>query len=595
MPKDQAPLLQLDAAPSEALPLEPYLIELPSSVQLLGFDQLFASYSNGNGRRLTEAMLHRGFSSRHFYFALPYASSDASGDTCLAALAQRLSHIDVQQRDGAQILSESHGGALARAGDDLHIRPHAFRLLPATRGLALLHISSQSPIKPHLRLSSCRQLVERDRGELYFGGLFLGAQWIMALYNLFLFFSVRDRSYLYYAAYAAFFVLLQMTIGGFLLEFGLQQHPGLELALPGPLTLLMLAALWKFSASFLPLHSTGSRLAALFQYGAAALVVLAPLAALLGPRNANALGAAMLLPGSMLALIAGALALRRGYRAGRFFVLAFATTLSYMTLFGITRVVTVSSSLFFTDFVLYSGMPAACTIEILLLSFALGDRYRQMELRRQHEKAEFQRQLQQERDSINRELHDVIGSDLSLMLREAAASPEQRSQRLHRQIARALRRLRDLVHLNAAEADLPQKLPSEMEQRLAELKEAAGIETRSQIAPVALELRQAFHLQRIFYEAIANVLRHAEASRVGVLLGADSRGRPYLQIADNGRGFAPDARAGAGLAHLRERAAQLGARLRIWSRRERGVLLHIRLPAMRPGEKFPIVDGPHKS
>ena len=77
-------------------------------------------------------------------------------------------------------------------------------------------------------------------------------------------------------------------------------------------------------------------------------------------------------------------------------------------------------------------------------------------------------------------------------------------------------------------------------------------------------------LLRIFLEALANVAKHADANAVRVILEADPQ-RTRLAIEDDGRGFdgarpgAHEARAGAGLLIMRERADALGATFRVRS------------------------------
>ncbi|AYN33695.1 hypothetical protein DUI70_3194 [Streptomyces albus] len=71
-------------------------------------------------------------------------------------------------------------------------------------------------------------------------------------------------------------------------------------------------------------------------------------------------------------------------------------------------------------------------------------------------------------------------------------------------------------------------------------------------------------------EALSNVARHAEASRVQVVL-AVSGGELRLSIEDDGRGFEGPVRGGghSGLAHMTERAQGLGGSL-THERPERG-------------------------
>ena len=72
-------------------------------------------------------------------------------------------------------------------------------------------------------------------------------------------------------------------------------------------------------------------------------------------------------------------------------------------------------------------------------------------------------------------------------------------------------------------------------------------------------------LMLILKEALHNVLRHAEASRVTVTIHREGT-RLTLSVADDGVGFDPSTvREGHGLGSLRARAARLGATLDVSS------------------------------
>jgi two-component system sensor histidine kinase DegS len=88
-------------------------------------------------------------------------------------------------------------------------------------------------------------------------------------------------------------------------------------------------------------------------------------------------------------------------------------------------------------------------------------------------------------------------------------------------------------------------------------------------------------LYRIGQEALANALRHAEASKIGVTL-ATTRGRTSLEVRDDGHGFhattdPAGARDGGGLALMRDWADALGAELSIESGQS-GTLVRVHGP-----------------
>lgn len=85
----------------------------------------------------------------------------------------------------------------------------------------------------------------------------------------------------------------------------------------------------------------------------------------------------------------------------------------------------------------------------------------------------------------------------------------------------------------------------------------------------------------IAHEATSNVVRHANASRVDILLESVQSHGMVLKIADNGSGFEPNRRGGNlgdGLHNMRQRARLIGGRLTIASQLGSGTVISVRLP-----------------
>jgi signal transduction histidine kinase len=89
---------------------------------------------------------------------------------------------------------------------------------------------------------------------------------------------------------------------------------------------------------------------------------------------------------------------------------------------------------------------------------------------------------------------------------------------------------------------------------------------------------------RVFQEALANVLRHAEATHLSLALRSDGR-FVTARLTDNGRGFDPLEAGSAsasgpdlGLVSMRERAAFIDAELEVTSAPGRGTTILLRVP-----------------
>lgn len=105
------------------------------------------------------------------------------------------------------------------------------RTYQSTNYIFDLHLKSTETKQYFLRVKSSEQIIlpiavgkpdivwERLWKENILLGLFLGVVLIMAIYNFFLFLSVRDSAYLYYVLYISFLGLTQLGIVGFNFQF----------------------------------------------------------------------------------------------------------------------------------------------------------------------------------------------------------------------------------------------------------------------------------------------------------------------------------------------------------------------------------------
>jgi signal transduction histidine kinase len=169
-----------------------------------------------------------------------------------------------------------------------------------------------------------------------------------------------------------------------------------------------------------------------------------------------------------------------------------------------------------------------------------------------------------ERQRLARDLHDTVKQKafaLNLQLATArrvigdAPGSErlEQAQRLTQQIQQELAQILD--ELRASDAELP--FPERVRARAIEWSHTSGIVPDFALDDLPpLPDADEESLLRIVDEALANVLRHAGATRLGVTLRREAD-RVRLAIADNGRGIAADRGSGMGLNNMRERAEAL--------------------------------------
>jgi len=182
-----------------------------------------------------------------------------------------------------------------------------------------------------------------------------------------------------------------------------------------------------------------------------------------------------------------------------------------------------------------------------------------------------------ERERIARDLHDVLGHTLSVIVLKS----ELASKLVERDPTRAKAEMADVEQTaRQALAEVRQAiggyrsngLAAELAQARATL-ETAGITVECDQTPVSLQATQESVLALAVREAVTNVVRHAEAARCRLELKAGD-GVCRLSIQDDGRGGSQQE--GNGLAGMRERVEALGGTLRRETRG--GTRLHITLP-----------------
>lgn len=182
-----------------------------------------------------------------------------------------------------------------------------------------------------------------------------------------------------------------------------------------------------------------------------------------------------------------------------------------------------------------------------------------------------------ERERIARDMHDILGHSLSLIVLKS----ELAGRLLASQPTRAALEIAEIE--NAARHALAEVrktitgyrsegFASEL-MRAAQVLETAGVRLNRPAKPPYLTPRHEATLSLVLREAVTNIVRHAGASECSIEVST-AENRTQLVIADDGRG---DIRQeGNGLRGMRERVQELGGSLSLDS--NRGTRLQIELP-----------------
>jgi signal transduction histidine kinase len=197
-----------------------------------------------------------------------------------------------------------------------------------------------------------------------------------------------------------------------------------------------------------------------------------------------------------------------------------------------------------------------------------------------YQRAFVESRVLEERRRIACDVHDGVAQELAFIV---GATHDLASGNSHeaalRRIASAAERGLDESRRAIAALAIPADEPFDVAlvQTVEEVAERVGTRVDIETEPTeSVSPDEQEQLLRIVREAVANAGRHASAELVMVRL---TNGGPLrLRIEDDGRGFdVTNANGGFGLVSMRERAAAIGAELRITSARGRGTAVEVSL------------------
>ncbi|BAP43303.1 ATP-binding protein [Pseudomonas sp. 21LCFQ02] len=328
-------------------------------------------------RPLGEPTLNAGYSRSAFWMKidLSYVPRDAQqhSDWLLELAYPPMDHVDVYLIDaqGEQQMAWKTGDMLPFASRQIRQNNYLFELplKPGQTMTAYVRVASNGSVQAPLNLWSSHAYLEEQPARIYVLGLIYGVLLGMLVYNLFIYVSVRDTSYLYYILYIASFGLYQVSINGAAIEYLWPDSPWWANAATPFLIGASVLFASQFTRSFLqsPLLGRWVDNLLLWVMGSAVLVIALALFADYG--LALRMVTLLVLVFTVVVFTTGITAWLRGVRVARYFLLAWSAFL----LGGLVNAVMLLGYLPNTFLTMYASQIGS-VIEVALLSLALADR-----------------------------------------------------------------------------------------------------------------------------------------------------------------------------------------------------------------------------
>lgn len=326
-------------------------------------------------KRIATPVPNFGFSNSGYWFRLKLVNQSSRVHGWILEIKYPpLDHVDLHAVYPSGEVRTQHGGDQVpfnrRAIDSRQIN---FRLdLPANEELTLyIRVQTQGSVQVPIYLSDVETFQARLRTENYlYGGLYgiLGAMFIL---NLLVFFTTRDKPYLFYCCHVITFSLMMSTVQGLGYEFLWPNSPRWQnSALIVFIGCAMLAAV-QFFRSFIDL---GKWLPAWDFYHRLylwSLAIITPFLLLFNYNFGIRVAALVALLTALIILFTGYAAWRRQVKKARYFMLAWSILLLGIAIEAIKAFGGLPVNLF-TEYCIQVGS----ALEGILLSFALAERVR---------------------------------------------------------------------------------------------------------------------------------------------------------------------------------------------------------------------------
>ena len=285
-----------------------------------------------------------------------------------------------------------------------------------------MKVSGKEQIQVPLVLGTKQLILEKRKQSDLLSGLYVGIIIVMMLYNLFIYFTTRDNSYLYYVVYIILIGLTQTSLQGYPFQYLWPDLPWISEHSLFIFPSLVGASALMFMRNFLQVKKALpklDKLMALFHTVYVLCIILAIAGYYTLSYNMIEINAMVV---SVYMLTVTIIIVRRGYRPGRYFLMAWSTFLLGVILF----VMKDQGALPYNGLTRYT-MHIGSALEVILLSFALADRINILKAEKEESQAEAL-EVSQENERIIREQNILLEEKVKERTLELEKSNEELNQ-----------------------------------------------------------------------------------------------------------------------------------------------------------------------
>ena len=260
------------------------------------------------------------------------------------------------------------GAAYAFSQREIQALDYLFKI-PQGKSTAYIRLQSNFALQVPIEIASLAHFNQSSMQQYWGLGLYFGLMLVMILYNLFIYLSVQDKTYLYYILYISSITLTYASFKGISFQYIWDAKPYFNTLVP---TIASLPAIFiiLFAMSFLGISRKDFPNTLRLCYSFILIFLICCLANILGDyyfsANLSQISTSVM---SVYMLFIPIVAYRRGIKTARFFLLAWTLYFISVIIYILQLQAVISYTEFTNNATLYGS-----AIEAVLISFALADR-----------------------------------------------------------------------------------------------------------------------------------------------------------------------------------------------------------------------------
>jgi hypothetical protein len=349
-----------------------------------------------------------------------------------------LDYVDLYQLErGNQWNIQKSGDRISFLNRFLDFRKINFQIIPTdqtTRNL-ILKIQTTSSLQANFTIMNLSEFSNYSNRDNFGNGIFFGGLFLITSYNLFIYFFIRERKYLFYVLYLISYIFLQMGISGILFQYILPDSTKLlNLSVILFVSLASLMALI-FAESYLKLEKSFflMKTRIFVKFGFVSIIFLN---FIFGYQLLVKLEIFFILLDLIVLISLGVFALRNGLKEAYYYLIAWASLLFGILLYTLKTIGIVPS-----NFVTSYSIQIGSTLEAILLSIGLA--YEIERLKRETIQANSNlkekvlhrtKELQKEKDKAEQALEDLKESRAAYSKIERDSSVNQLAAHLAHEV-----------------------------------------------------------------------------------------------------------------------------------------------------------------